>query len=192
MPRGQYGAPPPPPRKGGAGKIVLALVVLVALVGGAGYVVYRHFVPSSAAPGSAAPAAPGAGGSLPGPDRADPLACPFTAAQVSAMIGQPMTDSGNCAFGDGAGVAQLGIEIHSLSSTEGTYDYNHAQADKDYLLVEDLKNGDKGFMAYKNTSAQAFVIKSRSAYTITMSKFERFDSFSYEQPLQNVISALPN
>lgn len=107
------------------------------------------------------------------------------------MVGQSMVDKGTCLFGDGNGVAQLGVEVHSASSTSATLDYARAQANKRYLLVEDLRTGDKGYIAYKNTAAEAVAVTAQGGYTITMSGFERFNGFTYEEPLTAVISALP-
>jgi hypothetical protein len=195
-----YGQPTPPPRKkGGAGKILAILVVLVLALGGGGYFLYRTLADKAPAGTSAAPAGatpteePDPGdGTVPGLPQTPVQACPFTSAQMSAMLGQPMTDSGDCLFGDGNGVAQVSIEVHSASSTEATYDYSRAQAQSQYLQIDDVESGDKGFVAYKNTGCEAVVIKPRAGYTVTMSNFEHLDGFQYEQPMRNIISALPN
>jgi hypothetical protein len=177
--------------------------VLLLVVGGGGYLAYRTLVSKSLSETSAAPAAadsestptdnPDAGGSaLPGLPDTTVEACPFTAAQVTAMLGQPMTDSGDCLFGDGSGVAQISIEVHSATSTEVTYDYSRAQAQSQFQQVDDVESGDKGFVAYKDTAAEAVVIKARAGYTISMSNFDRFGGIEYQQPMRNLVSALPN
>jgi Tfp pilus assembly protein PilW len=107
------------------------------------------------------------------------------------MIGQPMVDSGDCLFGDGRGVAQLAVSASSASSAEAVYETGRRSADNQYLQVDELDTGDKGYIAYKNTSAQAMVITPKGGFTITMSGFEQWDGFQYEQPIRNVISALP-
>jgi hypothetical protein len=217
---GQYGSgpygtvPPPPPRKRRRGLKTLLVLLLLGALGGGGYYAYRTgvLVPYlgtwAAAPTTpSAPAAPtepdtagasddagatdgGFGAPQPGLSTTVP-GCPFTADQVTAMIGQPMVDKGTCLFGDGKGVAQLGIEVHSASSTSAALGYARQQASKQYLLVEDLKSGDKGYIAYKNTAAEAVAVTAQGGYTITMSGFERFNGFTYEDPLTSIISALP-
>ena len=215
---GGYGAPPPPRKRRGL-RTVLVLVILAAL-GGGGYLLHRTGVldpvlapllggavaapttpatsgmpdASGAPDASGDPGAPeddtGFDATLPGLSTTVP-GCPFTAEQITSMVGQQMIDKGTCLFGDGKGVAQLGVEVHSASSTSATLGYARQQAGRQYLLVEDLKNGDQGYIAYKNTSAEAVAVTAQGGYTITMSGFERFDGFTYEEPLTAIISALP-
>jgi hypothetical protein len=192
------GRQPPPPKKGGPAKIVAILVVLLLLVGG-GYVAYRTLADKGAPDISAAPAdnvptddPDAVDGTLPGLPDVPVQACPFTAAQMTAMLGQPMTDSGGCLFGDGNGVAQVSIEVHSAASTEATYDYSRAQAQSQFQQVDSVESGDKGFVAYKDTACEAVVIKPRAGYTILMSNFDRFNGLQAQQPMRNIISALPN
>lgn len=199
------GGEQPPPEKGGPGKVLAILVVLALVLVGGGYLAYRTLADKASAESSAAPVAPVApaedlptddpnpgDGSVPGLPDTEVAACPFTAAQMTAMLGQPMTDGGECLFDDGNGVAQVNIEVHTAASTETTYDYSHTVAQSEYQQVNDVESGDKGFVAYKDTGCEAVVIKPRAGYTITMSNFERYNGLQYEQPMRNIISALPN
>jgi hypothetical protein len=175
-------------------------VVALLVLGGGGYLLYRNLTGATSTDASDAPEAAPAPEAQPDPGDATvpglpevPVpACPFTAAQMTAMLGQPMTDSGECLFDDGNGVAQVNIEVHSASSTETTYDYSRSQAQSEYPQVDNVESGDKGFVAYKDTTCEAVVIKPRAGYTITMSNFERYHGTGYQQPMRNIISALPN
>ncbi|WP_117208838.1 hypothetical protein [Allorhizocola rhizosphaerae] len=62
-------------------------------------------------------------------------ACPYTASQVSEILGQPMTDQGACLFGDGKGVAGFGATMPSRLAGSSTYDYQREQAGKPYDRV---------------------------------------------------------
>jgi hypothetical protein len=86
----------------------------------------------------------------------------------------------------------VNIEVHNATTSETTLESTRAQAQNQYLQIDELDSGGKGFIAYKNTGCEAVVVKPRAGYTITMSNFTRFDGFQYEQPMRNVISALPN
>jgi hypothetical protein len=117
--------------------------------------------------------------------------CPFTAEQVSTLVGQPMVDSGNCLFGDGNGVAQISVGAHTATATEITYDYSRDLATKVYTQVQDIDAGDKGYLAYKDIGAEAVVISPNGGYTIIMSSFERLGGAAYEPVLRGVVDALP-
>ena len=167
--------------------LVVAVLVIVALGAGAAYLRFggSGLLGSGADTSSSGVEPDGqAGGNQVPP-------CPFTAEQVSELLGQPMTDSGNCLFGDGNGVAQITIETHSASSTEVTYDYSRDQATKIYAQVQDIDKGTKGYLAYKDIGGEAVVIGSSGGFTILMSSFERFEGAGYEPVLRTVIDALP-
>ena len=126
----------------------------------------------------------GAGDTKPG--------CPFTAAQVSDIIGQPMTDEGNCLFGDGKGVASLTITVSSKTAGAMTFAYQRQQAEKVYHRVTDIKKGDKAYVAAKDIEAEAAVVSDKGSYTLILSRFERFstDPAAYEQTLRKLLDAI--
>ena len=115
--------------------------------------------------------------------------CPFTAAQVSDLLGQPMTDEGNCLFGDGKGVASLTITMASQTAGATTYDYQHDQAGKIYDKVVDLDHGDRSYVAAKDIEGQAVVVSPKGSYTLTMSSFG-MDVGTYEQKLRALLDAI--
>lgn len=102
-----------------------------------------------------------------------------------------MVDSGNCLFGDGNGVAQIGIDAHSATAVDVTYDYSRDRATRVYDKVEDVSRGTKGYLAYSDVEAEAVVISPKGGFTITMSSFERFEGTGYQPVLRKVIDALP-
>ena len=214
-PPGRGATPPPtrlpPPRLGppqGERKrpttLIAVLVAAVLVVGGG--------VAYVALGGPLGPLQPLLGGLVGGStsDTADPAAaedpdldetgfgaavtppdCPFTADQVSELVGQPMVDSGNCLFGDGNGVAQLTVTGSSASSGGATYDYGRDVATRSYDQVVDLDVGTKGYLAYRDLQAEAVVIGSRYGFTVTMSSFQRLGGAKYEPVLREVVAALP-
>jgi hypothetical protein len=142
-----------------------------------------------AAPEGAPGSDPAAAG-LPGLGQEQVPPCPFTADRVSALVGQPMVDKGDCLFGDGNGVAQIGIEPHTATATGTTYDYSRDRATRVYNgQVQDV--GAKGYLAYKDTEAEAVVINAKGGFTITMSGFQRLSGSGYDPVLRAVIDALP-
>ncbi|MER7444923.1 hypothetical protein [Micromonospora avicenniae] len=139
--------------------------------------------------------APIDGGEL--PDLGDagdaaPPKCPFTADQVSDLVGQPMVDQGNCLFGDGNGVATLTITTASRTAGEMTYDYQRQQADQIYQKVTDIDQDGKGYVAVKDIEGQAVLIAASGTFTITLSSFQRLGGpEGYEQTLRRMIEVLP-
>jgi len=115
--------------------------------------------------------------------------CPFTAEQVSDLVGQSMEDQGNCLFGDGKGVASLTITMASATAGEVTYDYQRDQAGKTYANVSDLGKGTKSYLAIKDIGAEAVLISDQGAYTVTMSSFS-FDTAQYDQTMRALIDAI--
>ncbi|MFE9206336.1 hypothetical protein [Micromonospora sp. NPDC007230] len=114
--------------------------------------------------------------------------CPFTADRVSELLGKPMKDQGNCAFGDGNGVASLTITMASEFAGATTYDYQHEQAGKQYDKVVDL--GDRSYLAAKDIAGEAVVVSPKGSYTMIMSSFS-MDIATYEQKLRQLLDALP-
>lgn len=119
-------------------------------------------------------------------------ACPFTAAQISELVGQSMVDTGNCGFGDGAGVAVLSVTTASQAAGEMTYDYQREQAAQIYQTVTDLDAG-KGYLAVKDIGAEAVLVAGAGSFTVTLSGFERLGAQpdGYEQALRRLLDALP-
>ncbi|MEN3302883.1 MAG: hypothetical protein V7633_4941 [Pseudonocardia sp.] len=188
--------PAPKPRRRSVGKMVAAMLVVGVLAGGGAYVAFggtSRLLGSGS--GTTAPEVRGTGSDsdpatgLGGGQAAAPV-CPFTAEQVTELVGQPMVDQGSCLFGDGKGVATLTVGTSSATATEVTYDYSREQATKTYTKVHDIGQGHKGYLAYKELGAEAVVIGPKGGFTISMSSFERFDGASYEPVLEKVVDAL--
>ncbi|MEV2238271.1 hypothetical protein [Micromonospora sp. NPDC049891] len=120
-------------------------------------------------------------------------ACPFTAAQISELVGQSMVDNGKCSFGDGKGVAALSVTTASQLAGETTYDYQRQQAAQTYQTVTDLDGGGKGYLAVKELGAEAVLVGGAGSFTVTLSSFERLGAQSdgYEQALRRLLDALP-
>ncbi|ODT98835.1 MAG: hypothetical protein ABS81_26950 [Pseudonocardia sp. SCN 72-86] len=198
-----------PSRSGGSGRSIATIVVVVLAVlvvgGGAAYWALGGSLPFGS--GAAKPAAvsttdtPAAGTADAGPaDTEDTVfaggagstapACPFSAAQISSLVGQPMKDDGNCLFGDGKGVAQLSITMSSASTGEIMLDTLREQASGQYDEVSDL-SGAKGYVATKELGGEAVAVTGKGGYTITMSSFERFSKTGYGPVLTKIADALP-
>ncbi|MEG3636538.1 hypothetical protein [Micromonospora palythoicola] len=148
--------------------------------------------PPAAGPGADADAetdldlpADGAGNQTP--------ACPFTAAQVSELVGQSMVDDGNCSFGDGKGVAALSVTTASQLAGETTYDFQRQQAEQSYQTVTDLDGDGKGYLAVKDIGAEAVLVGGAGSFTVTLSSFERLgaEPDGYAQALRRLLDALP-
>ncbi|SCF08395.1 hypothetical protein GA0070607_5319 [Micromonospora coriariae] len=120
-------------------------------------------------------------------------ACPFTAAKVTELVGQPMKDQGNCLFGDGKGVAMLTITTASPVAGETTYDYQRQQATASYREVQDVDKGRKAYLAVKDIGGEAVVVSDTGSYTVTLSSFERLGASTdgYERTLRQLLDALP-
>ncbi|WP_089154112.1 hypothetical protein [Micromonospora sp. NBS 11-29] len=119
-----------------------------------------------------------------------PPACPFTAAQVSDVVGQPMRDDGNCLFGDGKGVASLTVTTASATAGQTTYDYEHERAGKRYDKVVDLDRGERCYLAVKDLAGEAVLIDDKGTYTVTVSNFGT-DVARHEQILRRALDAIP-
>jgi hypothetical protein len=116
--------------------------------------------------------------------------CPFTAAQVTDLIGQPMTDEGNCLFGDGKGVASATITTASELAGGTTYAYSRKMADESYEVVKDLDYGTDSYLAVKDIEAEAVVVSDKGSYTVILSSFERFDNAGYEQTMRKMLDQI--
>ncbi|MGW5362824.1 hypothetical protein [Actinopolymorpha pittospori] len=116
--------------------------------------------------------------------------CPFTAAQVTDLVGQPMTDEGNCLFGDGKGVASVTITMASGLAGATTYAYSHDMAGKSFDTVTDLDYGTDSYLAVKDIQAEAVVVSDKGSYTLIMSSFERFDNAGYEQTMRKMLDQI--
>ncbi|SCL16476.1 hypothetical protein GA0070616_1026 [Micromonospora nigra] len=143
----------------------------------------------------------GSSGTAPAPDRAEtetqsdavaagPPPCPFTAEQVSTLVGQPMVDEGRCLFTDGAGVASLTVTTASTIAGNGTFAYQREQAGKRYDRVDDLDQGDMAYVAVKDIEGEAVLVDGTGAYTLTMSSFTRLDPAGYDQVLRRLLDAI--
>jgi hypothetical protein len=161
---------------------VIAPVLFLVLLAAAGCGGTTAGSPGAdAGAGGAADAEAGVGGTVPG--------CPFTAAQVSDIIGQPMTDEGNCLFGDGKGVASLTITVSSKTAGATTFAYQRDRAEKVYDRVTDINKGDKAYVAAKDIEAEAVVVSDKGSYTLIMSSFST-DPAAYEQTLRKLLDAI--
>ncbi|MFG1739048.1 hypothetical protein ACGFLT_13560 [Micromonospora chalcea] len=116
--------------------------------------------------------------------------CPFTAAQVSEIVGQSMRDDGNCLFGDGKGVASLAVTTASPAAGKMTYEYQYDQAGKQYEKVVDLDRGEQGYLAVKDISGEAVLIDGKGTYTVTISSFGG-GTAGNEKILRRALDAIP-
>lgn len=116
--------------------------------------------------------------------------CPFTAEQVSDAVGQPMVDDGDCLFGDGKGVASLGVTTAAEDTGAMTYDYSREQAEASYDEVTDLSTGAKGYIAVKDIGGEAVVLIPTGGYTLIMSSFSALDPGGYEQVLTELTDVI--
>lgn len=116
--------------------------------------------------------------------------CPFDAAKVSEVVGQPMTDQGDCLFGDGKGVASLTITRSSELAGSSTFDYQRQQADLLYDKVSDVQKGTKAYLAAKDIRGEAVLISKKGSYTIILSSFS-FDVATYERTLRVLLDEIP-
>ncbi|MGD9985458.1 hypothetical protein [Pseudonocardia sp.] len=194
------------PRSGGSGRSIATIVVVVLAVlvvgGGAAYWALGGSLPfgsGAAEPAAVSTDAPVAGGGadtgsddtvVAGGAGSIAPACPFTAAQISSLVGQQMKDDGSCLFGDGKGVAQLSITTSSASTGEIMLDTLREQASGQYDEVSDLAGG-KGYVATKELGGEAVAVTGQGGYTITMSSFERFSKAGYGPVLNTIAAALP-
>jgi hypothetical protein len=138
------------------------------------------------------------GGSQPGdPSNGDPdkvPSCPLNAQQATLLVGQPMTDEGNCLFGDGKGVASLTITLASRSTGAATFDFTRSQAEDRYGAdkVKEADLADQAYVAAKDIEAEAVVVSSKGTFTVTLSSFERFGAKpgAYEQAIRRILAAI--
>lgn len=164
-------------------KFVPALLLLLLAVAGCGG-------DSENSPGTGTGSNPD--GSVAGLGKAVP-SCPFTAAKVSELVGEPMEDQGNCLFGDGKGIASVTITMSSELAGSMTYDYQRKTAVASYDKVTDLDTGGKGYVAAEDIQGEAVRINKNGSYTLILSSFVRFESdpAKYEQTLRALLDALP-
>ncbi|RTL66101.1 MAG: hypothetical protein EKK42_18275 [Pseudonocardiaceae bacterium] len=198
------------PSSSGSGRSIATIVVVVLAVlvvgGGAAYWALGGTLPfgsggakpaavsTTEAPATGTAAGPADTGSqdtaFAGGAGSTAPACPFTAAQISSIVGQQMKDDGSCLFGDGKGVAQLSITTTSASTGEIMLDTLREQASGQYDEVSDLTGG-KGYVATKELGGEAVAVTGKGGYTITMSGFERFSKTGYGPVLNKIAAALP-
>ncbi len=113
--------------------------------------------------------------------------CPFTAEQVTDILGQPMTDEGSCLFGDGKGVASLTVTTASELAGSSTYDFSREQADSTYDEVADLDVDGQGYVAVKDLGGEAVVVTPAGSYTMILSSFSALDPGGYDQVLRTLV-----
>ncbi|MFD2763497.1 hypothetical protein [Micromonospora eburnea] len=106
--------------------------------------------------------------------------CPFTAEQVSELVGQEMHDDGHCLWRDKEGIAMVTITMSTSSSGALTYDYQRSNAGETFKRVTELQNVDKGYIAVKDIGAEIVVISKAGSYTMNLSSFD-WDLDKYEQ-----------
>jgi hypothetical protein len=178
-------------------------LVLVASAGCAGESAGSGTSGAPADPGNGAPKEPSGkktpnaepGGGQPGggdPNVVPP--CPLNARQATLLVGQPMTDEGNCLFGDGKGVASLTITRASQSTGSATFDFARSHAEDRYGAdkVKDADVADQAYLAVKDIEAEAVVVSPKGTYTVILSSFERLGAKpgAYEQTLRRILAAV--
>ncbi len=137
------------------------------------------------------PAEPGGGQAGKG-DKVPP--CPLNVQQATLLVGQPMTDEGNCLFGDGKGVASLTITRASQSTGASTFDFTRSQAEDRYGAdkVKDADLAEQDYLAVGELEAESVVVSDKGTYTVILSSFERFSAKpgAYEQTLRRILAAI--
>ncbi|MFJ8580986.1 hypothetical protein [Micromonospora sp. NPDC093277] len=106
--------------------------------------------------------------------------CPFTAEQVTELVGRAMHDDGPCLWRDGEGVALVTITMSTGSTGALTYDYQRNNAGETFKRVTELQDVDQGYIAVKDIEAETVAISKAGAYTMNLSSFD-WDLDKYEQ-----------
>ncbi|MEU2611427.1 hypothetical protein ABZ570_07570 [Micromonospora sp. NPDC007271] len=106
--------------------------------------------------------------------------CPFTATQVSELVGQAMHDDGPCLWRDKEGIAFVTITMATASTGALTYDGQRETAKETFTRVTELQDIDKGYIAVKDIKAETVVISKTGSYTVNLNNFD-WDQEKYEQ-----------
>ncbi|MEU8262172.1 hypothetical protein AB0C02_16280 [Micromonospora sp. NPDC048999] len=115
--------------------------------------------------------------------------CPFTAAQVSELVGQEMHDDGPCLWRDREGIAFVTITMATSSSGALTYDYQRKNAEDTFKRVTDLQDVDKGYLAVKDIEAETVVITKAGNYNMNLHNFD-WDPGKYEQTSREMLDKI--
>jgi hypothetical protein len=129
------------------------------------------------------------GGDLAGLDNADVPECPFTADQVSDIVGTPLEEDGPCYFIDGVAIVQATMSSQLAGSS--TYDYSREMADERFDRVTDLDRGDLGYLGVGDIEGEARLIQPSGSYTINVSSLEG-GADAHEAALQSLLDAIPS
>ncbi len=129
------------------------------------------------------------GDDLAGLDNTEVPDCPFTAEQVSDLVGTPLRDDGLCYFIDGVAIVQATMSSQSAGSM--TYDYKRDQADGRFDRVTELDRGDLGYLGAGEIDGEAVLIQPSGSYTINVSSLEGGVD-GIEAALQSLVDAIPS
>ncbi|WP_116952550.1 hypothetical protein [Jiangella endophytica] len=139
--------------------------------------------------GDAAPVADDEGGELAVLGNDDVPDCPFTAEQVSDIVGTPLEADGPCYFIDGVAIVQATMSSQAAGSV--TYDYSREQAGQRFDRVADLDRGDLGYLGVGDVEGEAVLIQPSGSYTINVSSLGG-GADGLEAALQALLDAIPS
>lgn len=115
--------------------------------------------------------------------------CPFTADQVSDLVGTPLRDDGLCYFIDGVVIVQATMASQSAGAV--TYDYKRQQADDRFDRVTEVDRGDLGYLGVGEIEGEAVLIQPSGSYTINVSSLDG-GADRIEAALQSLLDAIPS
>ncbi|SEF18409.1 hypothetical protein [Jiangella alba] len=115
--------------------------------------------------------------------------CPFTAEQVSDLVGTPLREDGSCYFIDGVAIVQATMSSQLAGAT--TYDYSRGQADERFDRVADLDRGDMGYLGVGDVEGEAVLIQGSGSYTINVSSLGG-GADGLEAALTALLDAIPS
>ncbi len=130
-----------------------------------------------------------AGDDLAGLDNADVPDCPFTAEQVSDIVGTPLEEDGPCYFIDGVAIVQATMASQTAGAV--TYDYSRQMADERFDRVTELDRGDLGYLGVDDVEGEAVLIQPSGSYTINVSSLDG-GADGLEAALQSLLDAIPS
>ena len=115
--------------------------------------------------------------------------CPFTADQVSDIVGTPLEEDGPCYFIDGIAIVQATMASQTAGAV--TYDYSRQMADDRFDRVTELDRGDLGYLGVDDVEGEAVLIQPSGSYTINVSSLSG-GADALEAALQSLLDAIPS
>ncbi|HYY12723.1 MAG TPA: hypothetical protein VE781_17430 [Kineosporiaceae bacterium] len=170
--------------------LLLAAVLPLTACGGSG---------SSAADGAAAKPAGAAGAAAAGtattPDDESTAfpsintqrpPCPFTAEQVTGIVGKAMRQDVECDFRGPNGVGIVSVDRHASNYC----DIDRDQAVKLYKTVTDLPRGENAFIAARELEGEACVTATAGSFHVSISDFSSSPAET-ERLVRALVDAIP-